>query len=181
MFPSELPTSNDGLRATVPAPQSGSLPAITPANLNNPVAIKHPHLAIIEGLSGPLIVMEDVGAPLSQAMQSPQFRQHWAQSASLRRAFFSDIGLSALNLVVEVGLCHNDVRPPNIAFRSDSFCLIDFDFSRRTILSNELSAFALSLSKMISLNNSEQVRANDGLFSCSDRADSLRAERSKDI
>jgi hypothetical protein len=158
--PSEYPTSDDGSRVPVPAArksQSDTSPTTTPSKLQNPLGIKHPYLAIIKGLSGPLIVMEDVGPPLSQVMQSPRFRQDWARSASLRRAFFSDVGLSALNLVVKVGLCHNDIRPPNIAYRSDSFCLIDFDFSRQGALSNELSAFAPSLSTISALNQCEQM------------------------
>jgi serine/threonine protein kinase len=122
-----------------------------------PLGIKHPYQAIAEGLSGPLVVMEDVGEPLSVVMRSQQFRQQWTQSASLRRAFYTDVGLSALNLVAKLGLCHNDIRPPNIAFRSDSFCLIDFDFSRGRILSNDLSAFSPSLSAFSSRNRVDQM------------------------
>jgi serine/threonine protein kinase len=102
---------------------------------------KHPYLAVLQHDLSTLIVMQDSGTPLSDLMQSPQFRQRWAESQTLRRAFFSQVGLSALNLVDGLGLCHNDIRPPNIAFDGDSFCLIDFDFSRTRTATNEESAF----------------------------------------
>ena len=121
-----------------------------------PSGIKHPYIAITRGLSGPLIVMEDMGEPLSKVMKSQQFRKRWAQSSSLRLAFLSDVGISALNLAANLGLCHNDIRPPNIAVRGDSFCLIDFDFARRTILTNQKSAFAPPLSSVDLLNEIEQ-------------------------
>ena len=75
-------------------------------------------------------------------MEDPQFRQRWAQSASLRDAFFSDVGLSALNLVDKLSLCHNDIRPPNIAFDGERFCVVDFDFSRSQVMCNDLSSFS---------------------------------------
>ena len=86
--------------------------------------------------------MEEAGDPLSDVLQSPQFRLRWSQSRKLRRAFFSQVGLSALNLLSNVGLCHNDIRPPNIALRGDSFCLLDFDSSRMKAAPNEESAFS---------------------------------------
>ena len=110
-------------------------------SVNNIIGVKHPYLAMLGGGVRTLIVMEYAGAPLSDLMQSPQFRQRWAQSRTLRRAFFSQVGLSALNLVDYVDLCHNDIRPPNIAFRGDSFCLLDFDFSRSRATPNKESAF----------------------------------------
>ena len=45
----------------------------------------------------------------------------------MRGAFLEDIGLTALNLVEQCCMCHNDIRLPNIAFRDGSFCLLDFD------------------------------------------------------
>ena len=48
----------------------------------------------------------------------------------MRAAFREDVGLTALNLVVECELCHNDIRLPNIAFREGRFCLLDFDMAR---------------------------------------------------
>ena len=128
-----------------------------PAYAKHSLVIKHPYLAVTEGLSGSLIVMEDVGEPLSVVMQSQQFRQRWARSASLRQAFLADVGLSALNLVERLDLCHNDIRPPNIAFRGDRFCLVDFDFSRRRISSNDLSAFSPSLIEVSLLDRNEQL------------------------
>lgn len=130
-------------------------PKHAPSNVKNVFGIKHPYLAIIRCSAGPLFVMKDVGAPLSTVMQSTEFRQRWAQSASLRGAFFSEIGLSALNLVNKVGRCHNDIRPPNIAFDGESFCLIDFDFSRTKISSNKESAFNPSL--LCQLNSHEEM------------------------
>jgi hypothetical protein len=143
-----------------PKSQSNSLPTGPPASVKNPSGIRHPYLAIADGLSGPLFVMEDVGTPLSQVMQSPQFRQRWAQSAGLRGAFLSDVGLSALNLVERLHRCHNDIRPPNIAFdfSSDRFCLIDFDFSRANILTNSLSAFSPNLRTIYCLKNQNKLR-----------------------
>ena len=163
---------NDALRAMLAKPeevrknlllppprsQSNSLPIYPPASVKNPSGIRHPYLAVTKGLSGSLIVMEDVGEPLSQVMQLSQFRQRWAQSASLRDAFFSDVGLSALSLVEKLRRCHNDIRPPNIAFNGDRFCLIDFDFSRADILSNSLSAFSPALTKMAYLNDEALVQ-----------------------
>jgi serine/threonine protein kinase len=112
------------------------------APLKHIVGIKHPYLGILQSGGGSLIVMTDVGAALTHFMRSPHFRQRWARSRSLRRAFFADIGLSALNLVDNMDFCHNDIRPPNIALRGESFCLLDFDFARRDVMSNKDSAFA---------------------------------------
>jgi hypothetical protein len=74
-------------------------------------------------------------------MELLEFRQRWVESQTLRRAFFSQVGLSALNLVDELRLCHNDIRPPNIAFDGENFCLVDFDFSRTRAAPNKESAF----------------------------------------
>jgi hypothetical protein len=117
---------------------------------------KNPYLAVVGNKLSSLIVMQDAGTPLSDLMQSPQFRQRWAESQTLRRAFFSQVGLSALNLVDEMGLCHNDIRPPNIAFDGDSFCLVDFDFSRSLAAPNKESAFAPLLPLRFELLSEEQ-------------------------
>ena len=140
-----------------PKSQTDFSATFTPAMEKNILGIKHPYLAIVQGLVGPLIVMEDVGAPLSEVMESPHFRQRWAQSADLRRAFFSDVGLSALNLVDKVGLCHNDIRPPNIAFCDDTFCLVDFEFARKRIRCNDLSAFSPWLMALAVLDRKPQL------------------------
>ena len=67
------------------------------------------------------------------------FRMKWKTSASMRKAFFSDVGISALNLVHLVGLCHNDTRPANIMVKDDSFCLIDFDMSHTFVVNQKHS------------------------------------------
>ena len=125
-----------------PISKPDALPNIAPSYVSNLLGIKHPYLAITRDSAGPLIVMKDVGTPLSDVMEDPQFRQRWAQSASLRDAFFSDVGLSALNLVDKLSLCHNDIRPPNIAFDGERFCVVDFDFSRSQVMCNDLSSFS---------------------------------------
>ena len=52
------------------------------------------------------------------------------------------VGISALNLVEKVHLCHNDIRPPNIAVSGDNFCLVDFDMSRTNVRTAVDSTFA---------------------------------------
>ena len=139
--------------AVAPAPaEPGSKPDSEPTALNaqppfttNILGITQPYLAILQNRSRTLIVMKDAGAPLSDLIETQQFRQRWAQSRNLRRAFFSQVGLSALNLVLNLRLCHNDIRPPNIAFRDDSFCLLDFDFAHSKTRPIEESAFAPSI------------------------------------
>jgi hypothetical protein len=108
------------------------------------MGVKHPYVGIIGGQC-PLIVMDDVGLPLTDATKSPEFRRRWAQYPELRRAFLEDVGLSALNLVARAGLCHNDIRSPNIARDGDRFCLIDFDFACLFARTAMGSAFAPEL------------------------------------
>ena len=60
----------------------------------------------------------------------------------MRAAFHEDVGLTALNLVVECELCHNDIRLPNIAFRDGRFCLLDFDMAREDMQLQQHSAFS---------------------------------------
>jgi hypothetical protein len=158
--------------AVAPPPaEPGSKPDSEPTVLNAPppfetniLGITHPYLAILQNRSRTLIVMKDAGAPLSDLMETQQFRQHWAQSRNLRRAFFSQVGLSALNLVRNLRLCHNDIRPPNIAFRDDSFCLLDFDLARGKTRPIEESAFAPSIP--LSLEDDIELKKYKGAQMC---------------
>ena len=70
------------------------------------------------------------------------YRLEWQRSPQLRAAFLSQVGLSAINLVDKVMLCHNDICLPNIAVRNGRFCLIDFDYSFATVLFQQKSAFS---------------------------------------
>ncbi len=81
--------------------------------------------------NNPMVVMHDAGDSLYDLVYCPDsnYRLEWQRSFTLRSAFFTQVGLSALNLVDSVKLCHNDIRLPNIAVRNGRFCLIDFDFS----------------------------------------------------
>ena len=103
--------------------------------------IIHPYIAIIGKVRNPLIIMKDMGEPLSELMQQHSFRIRWAQSTALRSAFLSQVGISALNLVKKMELCHNDIRPPNIAVSGNSFCLVDFDMCRNEAPTEIVSAF----------------------------------------
>jgi serine/threonine protein kinase len=118
-----------------------------------PLDIVHPYIAILGTIDKPLIVMKDKGEPLSDRMQQLDFRKLWAQSAVLRRAFFTQVGISALNLVDKVSLCHNDIRPPNIAVSGENFCLIDFDMCRMKVSSESIfgseSAFTPTIGQEI--------------------------------
>jgi hypothetical protein len=105
------------------------------------VIIKHPYLGIVQSRGGSLIVMTDAGAPLTHFMQSPHFRQRWARFRCLQRAFFAGVGLSTLNLVDKLDCCHNDIHPPNIALRGESFCLLSFEFACSNVTSIKDSAF----------------------------------------
>ena len=52
------------------------------------------------------------------------------------------MGLTALKLVAKCELCHNDIRPPNIAFRDGRFCLLDFDMAHTSVQYQENTAFS---------------------------------------
>ena len=105
--------------------------------------IKHPYLGMVSvNLLHPLIVMNDMGQSLQELLSEDSFRTEWRSNAAMRRAFFTDIGLSALNLIDYVGLCHNDIRPANIAVKDGSFCLIDFDMSRSCVVNQRGTAFS---------------------------------------
>ena len=71
------------------------------------------------------------------------FRKHWEETLSLRRSFRNDVVQSALNMVQYFSFCHNDIRPPNIAMRGESFCLIDFDMCSNKIRSDCLGGRVL--------------------------------------
>ena len=107
----------------------------------NSLHIVHPYISILGLFNNPIILMKDMGEPLSYLMEKQHFRQRWSHSAVLRRAFLIQIGFSALNLVDKLLLCHNDIRPPNIAVSGESFSLIDFDLSRLNVREGAVSAF----------------------------------------
>jgi hypothetical protein len=71
----------------------------------------------------PLIVMRDVGISVLDEINSNNLRVTWRSNPQLRRTFPKDVGECALNLVVSMNLCHNDIRAPNImiSFRGDYF------------------------------------------------------------
>jgi tRNA A-37 threonylcarbamoyl transferase component Bud32 len=95
--------------------------------------IVHPYMTIIGPVKNQLIVMKDMGESLSDLMLQLGFLQRWAQSAVQQRGFLTQVGISALNLVGKMQICHNDIRPPNIAVSSDNFCLVDFDMCRMDV------------------------------------------------
>ena len=95
--------------------------------------VVHPYLAvIIIDEKHPLIVMRDMGSSLSDVMNDYSFQENW-KSPCFRLRFYDDVAVSAINLVLTLKVCHNDIRPPNIAVKDDSFCLIDFDLARRAV------------------------------------------------
>jgi serine/threonine protein kinase len=105
----------------------------------------HPYITIVGSFVRPFIVMRYMGESLSDLMQLLSFRQRWAKSTALRNAFFIQVGMSALNLIENMQFCHHDIRPSNIVFSGDSFCLIDFDKSRPYMPKhNVVSAFVPS-------------------------------------
>jgi serine/threonine protein kinase len=103
--------------------------------------VVHPYYTIIGPKEHPFIIMKFMGKSLSDLMQLLSFRKRWAKSLALRNAFFWQVGMSALKLIENVKICHNDIRPPNIALSGDSFCLIDFDMSRSQLPDKSNSAF----------------------------------------
>ena len=111
--------------------------------------IKHPYLGRIF-LNGehPALVMRDMGPTLCDLLQGPQstFREDWKNSKEMRDSFLTDVGFTALNLSEMFTICHNDIRPPNIAFSNNRFCLLDFDFSNTRIVNQPNSSFSPELS-----------------------------------
>ena len=135
------------LRAGIPPPDTspaetvgGSGRAEVGAEISNNESgfgIKHPYVGvIIFDDKHPLIVMRDVGTNVWEEMNEGKLQVRWRNSPKLRRAFAKDVGESALNLVVTLHMCHNDIRPPNIMISTsgDSFCLIDFDMSASQVV-----------------------------------------------
>ena len=97
-----------------------------------------------------MVVMHDAGDTLLDLVYRPDsaYRLEWQRSPRWRAAFLSHVGLSAINLVGEVALCHNDIRLPNIAVRDGRFCMIDFDFSSTSVLFQPRSAFSPPLKSL---------------------------------
>jgi len=111
------------------------------------LSVKHPYLGVLElQEDNPLLVMRYMGETLGVLLERPAFKLEWKQNPLMRRAFHRNVGLSALALVEWAGLCHNDIRPPNIAFQDGEFCLIDFDLARNAILPQS-SAFSPDLDR----------------------------------
>ena len=93
--------------------------------------IKHPYIGMMKfeahSLINTILVMVDSGPTLASEMMNPEFISRWKSNQDLRQAFFDDVGQSALNLVTELALCHNNIRVPNITVNKGRFCLIDYD------------------------------------------------------
>ena len=96
-------------------------------------SILHPYIAMMKfslnTRTCSFLVMKDTGPTLHSLMPDAGFQDFWSKS-EVRKAFFEDVGLSALNLE-KLQLCHNDIRPPNITVKNNRFCLIDFDNCRQ--------------------------------------------------
>jgi hypothetical protein len=95
--------------------------------------IKHPYICVMTFAHAALLLMWNWGPSLHDIMEVPSeaaaLREEWSKNPGVRRNFFTDIGLSALNLIETTPWAHNDIRLPNITWNSKhkSFCLIDFD------------------------------------------------------
>ncbi len=99
----------------------------------NKLAIKIPYVALLKIYKKHLlVVMRDMGPSLAHVMHQEAFQEAW-KSQAMRQNFYKDVGQSALNLVEDLGHCHNDIRSPNIAVKDGSFCLIDFDLAREYV------------------------------------------------
>ena len=108
------------------------------------VGIKHPYLGMCTLNAHPFVVMRNMGATLHDLVHGAGsgFCASWRGSPAWRGAFLEDVGLTALNLVTTCEACHNDIRPPNIAFKDGRFCLLDFDMARGDVQFQENSAFS---------------------------------------
>ena len=125
--------------------QSQATPAATVPAISYAEDVVHPYVAIFHLRRGhPMVVMHDAGDTLLDLVYRPDsaYRLEWQRSPRWRAAFLSHVGLSAINLVGEVALCHNDIRLPNIAVRDGRFCMIDFDFSSNYVVFQKNSAFS---------------------------------------
>ena len=131
--------------------QSHATPAATATAISYAEDVVHPYVAIFHLRRGhPMVVMHDAGDTLLDLVYRPDsaYRLEWQRSPRWRAAFLSQVGLSAINLVGEVALCHNDIRLPNIAVRDGRFCMIDFDFSSTSVLFQPRSAFSPPLKSL---------------------------------
>jgi hypothetical protein len=119
--------------STAHDPMVGETSDLVPS-MNETSRIKHPYIGVVTFGSihslNTILLMFDMGPTLAKVIRDESFKAKWSGDAYLRSAFFIDVGQSALNLVVRLGLCHNDIRPSNIAVKGDRFCLIDFDNCR---------------------------------------------------
>jgi len=116
-----------------------------PAAMNQTHSVVHPYIGVLRmQVFHPLVVMYDMGETLYDLVYSPcsDFRSRWQQSPALRADFRAKVGFSAINLVRQAQLCHNDIRLPNIALRGDNFALIDFDMARESLRLQPDSAFS---------------------------------------
>lgn len=130
--------------------ESDTQPATT--TMSYVADVVHSYLGILILTAGhPMVIMHDAGESLYDLVYCPgsTYRLEWQQSHEWRAAFLTQIGLSALNLVDKVKLCHNDIRLPNIAVRNGRFCLLDFDFSSASVTFQPKSAFSPPL-KLVS-------------------------------
>jgi serine/threonine protein kinase len=76
----------------------------------------------------------------------------------MREAFLADVGFTVLNLSKTHTICHNDIRPTNIAFSNNRFCLLDFDLSRKGIVKQANSSFSPDLSSvMLKCSQTERI------------------------
>jgi hypothetical protein len=137
--------SNDDLSAGIAETKSASIQSRTESTHPNAVSmrilsakfcfhIKHPYIAVMTtALVHPFLIMRDVGTSLAVMSAHDGFLDKWKSRVDFRRKFKYDIGISALNLVEDLILCHNDIRLSNIAIQDDSFCLIGFDKCRSDV------------------------------------------------
>ena len=128
-----------------PEPAASDPVPVEPVPAPQEVGIKHPYLGVLGVMrKHPILVMRDMGDSLHGLLHGAggAFAARWRDSRALRAAFFEDVGLTALNLVAKCRLCHNDIRPPNIAFRDGRFCLLDFDMAHTSVQYQENTAFS---------------------------------------
>jgi hypothetical protein len=131
-----------------PQPSPAATPPTTASTQPSPAMfcfkIKHPYIAVITAaLVHPFLIMRNVGTSLAAMSAQGAFLGKWKSCQELRRKFRDDVGISALNLVESLNLCHNDIRLSNIAVHNDSFCLIDFGHSRPDVPNHALESLVL--------------------------------------
>ena len=135
----------DDMSAGIAETQSASIQSPTENTQPNAVStrvspakfcfhIKHPYIAVMTtALVHPFLIMRDVGTSLAVMSAHDGFFDKWKSRVDFRRKFKDDVGISALNLVEDLILCHNDIQLSNIAVQDDSFCLIGFDKCRSDV------------------------------------------------